>query len=305
MSKQKKTTNDLSQLGNFFGVPTTPKKANAFDSKDYYDKFTNHKLADSFRIGGCVGPVYDKELIEAMNHRDFRIDNFNLKLNKFARHETDDKGYVANKKETYKFRFHQISRSKDRNQQEDLTFEIRENYGFSPKDFEAISRRHIRNAKVFCNHIDSSIVVSPDWRLVIGLGGASIYETSMTLHHIYGIPYIPASSIKGIVHHWATDNGIEKSLIKIVFGEDETPEEINQRGNVIFFDAFPTTPPKIEMDIMNPHYPKWYSEGKPPTDTQDPIPIPFLTIGKDSKFQFVIGLKRSNDKALLTKVSEW
>jgi CRISPR-associated protein Cmr6 len=41
-----------------------------------------------------------------------------------------------------------------------------------------------------------------DWRIVIGLGGAHVLETSMTLHHIYGIPYIPGSAVKGIMRHY-------------------------------------------------------------------------------------------------------
>ncbi|MBN1553057.1 type III-B CRISPR module RAMP protein Cmr6, partial [bacterium] len=58
--------------------------------------------------------------------------------------------------------------------------------------FVALSQRHeLRkvNAKI-------------DWRMVIGLGGAHVLETSMTLHHIYGIPYIPGSAVKGIVRHY-------------------------------------------------------------------------------------------------------
>ena len=38
-----------------------------------------------------------------------------------------------------------------------------------------------------------------DWRLIVGLGNESVYDTSMTLHHVYGIPYIPASAVKGVV----------------------------------------------------------------------------------------------------------
>lgn len=41
-----------------------------------------------------------------------------------------------------------------------------------------------------------------DWRMVIGLGGAQVLETGMTLHHIYGIPYIPGSAVKGIARHY-------------------------------------------------------------------------------------------------------
>ena len=41
-----------------------------------------------------------------------------------------------------------------------------------------------------------------DWRLIIGLGGAHVLETSMTLHHVYGIPYIPGSAVKGMTRHY-------------------------------------------------------------------------------------------------------
>lgn len=40
------------------------------------------------------------------------------------------------------------------------------------------------------------------WRLVIGLGQASVFDTSITLHHTYGIPYIPSSAIKGLLRSW-------------------------------------------------------------------------------------------------------
>ncbi|MCM8809920.1 MAG: type III-B CRISPR module RAMP protein Cmr6, partial [Candidatus Omnitrophica bacterium] len=35
-------------------------------------------------------------------------------------------------------------------------------------------------------------------RLIVGLGSSHALETSLTLHHIYGIPYIPASALKGV-----------------------------------------------------------------------------------------------------------
>ncbi|ROL57222.1 type III-B CRISPR module RAMP protein Cmr6 [Bacteroidetes/Chlorobi group bacterium Naka2016] len=40
------------------------------------------------------------------------------------------------------------------------------------------------------------------WRLIIGLGASHPQETSMTLHHIYGIPYIPGGAVKGVTRHW-------------------------------------------------------------------------------------------------------
>ena len=57
--------------------------------------------------------------------------------------------------------------------------------------------------------------------MVVGLGGESVYETSITLHHIYGIPYIPASSIKGVVRSWIiTEVFGEKSICVIKYLDD-------------------------------------------------------------------------------------
>jgi len=36
-------------------------------------------------------------------------------------------------------------------------------------------------------------------RLIVGLGSASVLETSIKLHHIYGVPYIPSSAVKGVL----------------------------------------------------------------------------------------------------------
>jgi len=70
-----------------------------------------------------------------------------------------------------------------------------------------------------------------------------------------------------------------------------------------FFDAFPTSNNfELKPDILNNHYPDYYTKGKPPTDTQSPVPIFFLTVqGKEEKgenqgaeFQFIIGTKKDS-----------
>jgi len=163
--------------------------------------------------------------------------------------------------------------------------------------------------------------LSLSWRLVIGLGASHPQETSMTLHHIYGIPYIPGSAIKGVTRHWAvlkfadTDRkGNEKleDTIKRISGALESGNDLNievdkisfkdlieifgtqkQQGKVIFFDAYPVGEIKLKVDIMNPHYPKYYSEGQPPADWQCPVPIKFLTV-ENTKFQFYLVSKNED-----------
>ena len=138
-----------------------------------------------------------------------------------------------------------------------------------------------------------------DWRLIVGLGNESVYETSITLHHIYGIPYIPASSIKGVVRSWIVTEvfrdenaALQNTAFRKIFGTQETA------GKVWFFDAFPLSKPTVEVDIMNPHYMPYYSDGDLPADYYDPKPIPFLTVKHGISFQLLIGIKEKDNETI-------
>ncbi|MBO0795186.1 MAG: type III-B CRISPR module RAMP protein Cmr6, partial [Ktedonobacteraceae bacterium] len=132
---------------------------------------------------------------------------------------------------------------------------------------------------------------SLDWRMVIGLGGESVIETDITLHHLYGIPFIPASALKGLTRAYVTgeiegyrSEKIEddNDEIKRIFGSQK------QAGTVIFFDAMPTDgKAAFTLDIMNPHYAEYYGGNKPPTNDQNPIPVTFLTV-TDTTFTFAL-----------------
>ena len=140
-----------------------------------------------------------------------------------------------------------------------------------------------------------AIEATVDWRLIVGLGGGHVQETSMTLHHVYGIPYIPGSAVKGVLRHWTKDEGQSDSAEKI-FGKQDN------KGDVIFMDAFPVNNVTFAADIMNPHYPDYYGNGgKYPTDCQNPKPVNFLTV-KKTTFRFAFMAKNSDD---LNKVAEW
>ncbi len=56
---------------------------------------------------------------------------------------------------------------------------------------------------------------------------------------------------------------------------------------MLFFDAMPFGEVEFVLDIMNPHYPKYYDGSKPPTNDQDPIPVTFLTVHKTT-FAFAL-----------------
>ncbi|MFN4226533.1 MAG: type III-B CRISPR module RAMP protein Cmr6 [Candidatus Ratteibacteria bacterium] len=153
-------------------------------------------------------------------------------------------------------------------------------------------------------------------RLIIGLGSDHVLETSLTLHHIYGIPYIPASALKGICRmaaFWkiAENKNIlnnEKQLNELQnkFYGDLCPDEKdilryqllfgaqNFKGLLLFLDAYPVIEENtqiFDLDIMNVHYQKYYSEDpekNPPGDWENPVPIVFLTVKEGVEFKFNI-----------------
>src|SRR3989338_6306534 len=122
--------------------------------------------------------------------------------------------------------------------------------------------------KTFNCHVESFNAIT-DSRLIIGLGGTSVIETGMTLHHLYGFPYLPGSGLKGLARVYA-EIAVEPRPsgddLHEVFGSDnKNPKEAfldNRQGKVFFMDGLPTTFPKLDLDIMNPHYSDYYSGKK-------------------------------------------
>jgi CRISPR-associated protein Cmr6 len=145
-----------------------------------------------------------------------------------------------------------------------------------------------------------------EWRIVVGLGGETVLETDLTLHHLYGIPLIPGSALKGLTRAYVTGEVYKSKKI-----EDDDP--VVQRlfgtqkdaGSVIFFDAMPVDGKiKIDLDIMNVHYPKYYGEKQLPTNNQDPNPVTFLTV-TNTTFLFALAPRRSKDTEDVTLAIGW
>lgn len=118
-------------------------------------------------------------------------------------------------------------------------------------------------------------------RLAIGLGRASVIETGVTLHHTYGVPVIPGSSLKGLASTYA-DQYLANTLWKkgkeahdALFGTTKTA------GVVTFFDALPLPGQSqlLRPDVITVHHPDYYQgQNTPPADWDSPNPIPFLTV---------------------------
>lgn len=136
-------------------------------------------------------------------------------------------------------------------------------------------------------------------RLILGLGGTNVLETGMTLHPLYGFPYLPASGLKGLARAYAeiTETLSTDQTLEIFGSEDKEPRNVihNRQGKVVFLDGLPKNFPKLDLDVMNPHYGAYYQGEKdsrhnlvPPADYLNPVPIFFITVAAGETFSFAV-----------------
>lgn len=132
---------------------------------------------------------------------------------------------------------------------------------------------------------------------VTGLGRNHPVENGFAWHHALGTPYLPGSSVKGLVRSWAASwedwpSEVQKSNeINQIFGPKNSKS--NSVGSVIFLDAIPIRPIQLKGDVMTPHYAPYYQKSDPPADWHSPIPIPFLVVATGQEFLFSIMPRKS------------
>jgi len=167
--------------------------------------------------------------------------------------------------------------------------------------------KHLENAL----HRYSSLVeslggkllfVRTQGRFVTGIGNEHPVENGFSWHPTLATPYLPGSSLKGLLRSWYDFVNLEDT--QEIFGNDSLGNT-GQVGKVIFFDAIPRKPIKLKPDVMTPHYSEYYSQNSiPPGDWQQPVPIPFLTVDENQAFVFAIAPRRKEDSKYLDQVYE-
>jgi hypothetical protein len=79
--------------------------------------------------------------------------------------------------------------------------------------------------------------------------------------------------------------------IAAVFGREPAASPAGQKngaiGSVCFFDAYPATWPRIEVDVMTPHMRLYYARRREvAADWEDPVPIHFLRVEAKTTIRF-------------------
>lgn len=144
-------------------------------------------------------------------------------------------------------------------------------------------------------------------KLIVGFGNPSVLEKSITIHHVYGIPYIPGQAIKGCMRNYFLNQYYDMEdrtfkdeysimLYKLIFGEDIENDD-NYKGGVIFFDVFPILSEnfRLEEDVITPHYNNYYTKNNKsknlPTDDIKIIPNIYHILD-NQKFKFCLALDK-------------
>ncbi|MGC8743936.1 MAG: type III-B CRISPR module RAMP protein Cmr6 [Verrucomicrobiia bacterium] len=159
-----------------------------------------------------------------------------------------------------------------------------------------------------------------DSRLLLHLGRSNVLENvGLYAERITGLPVIPGTSLKGALSTWAFWEENEKSgtlyqgnedkfikkranlkLAKEIFGDD-SKDGSTHSGEIVFVGGFPAAPPKIGIDIVNPHY---EANGE---EKETLTPNTFLCVepGTIWKFVFFVRPGVENYKGLLNQTEKW
>lgn len=184
-------------------LPRKPQKLNKNTSARSNYSNNSNKRAPVHNIYSIQKTKLPLDTRESLGEND--IDNYYLKLNKAV-------NFIFNKEK------HREEPILFRPEYKDVDgkfkkFEINFNFNQLDKIIKVLENRqsHIRKELEQQGYEIEKAKLKPDWRLIVGLGNESVYETSMTLHHVYGIPYIPGSAIKGVTRHYFIQNEFEET----------------------------------------------------------------------------------------------
>ena len=130
------------------------------------------------------------------------------------------------------------------------------------------------------------VTVSTTWRLASGLGMNHVLENGFVWDRNLGVPYLPGSSVKGMMRAWAEQWDTEHwGQYKALFGDTD---ELGA-GQIIVHDAFPIwdRAPLLDLDVMSIHARTYYKDpSQAPVDNENPIVVTFLAVSANTMFTF-------------------
>lgn len=176
-----------------------------------------------------------------------------------------------------------------------------------------------RGYQDYCDRMQARTATGPKNRSVLlaralspticGMGERTPGENGLTLHPVYGVPYIPGTSLKGILRSWVLsqdwgsewrDGGAAFASLFGMGGHD------GAAGVVDILDALPVAPLAkgqrfLSVDVLTPHVAKYYQGVRPPDGWEGPNPVLFLVASASLSYRIVV----EGQPSWVGKISEW
>ena len=138
-------------------------------------------------------------------------------------------------------------------------------------------------------------VLRLDTRLFISLSAGGMLETGCAIQHSYGVPYIPGSSLKGLVSGFArARNGFGPEACAELFGTEAQAGSAHPDGlsGVIgFHDAWwvpDSAKTPLVQEVVTSHHPDYYGNDGRSAATDLDSPVPNAQVAVRGSFLFVI-----------------
>ncbi|WP_408888650.1 type III-B CRISPR module RAMP protein Cmr6 [Myxococcus faecalis] len=160
----------------------------------------------------------------------------------------------------------------------------------------------------------ASVEMRATGRLLAGHGNASPTGVGLTLHHTWGVPVIPGSSLKGVLAAYLRasfepDEVAEASRRLFGVPGDERLGQKASVGQVLFHDApwvsawdkeTKQGPRMLARDVLTVHQRGWYGTAESwPNDYESPNPVAFLSVRPGGRFLVALSVAPGADEETL------
>jgi CRISPR-associated protein Cmr6 len=139
-----------------------------------------------------------------------------------------------------------------------------------------------RRTELLAGGAENILRVSFNWRLRVG--GTRGFDDRLlpAFHPVFGIPYVPASTLKGAARAWARRQNAKD--IETILGMLEG--KTAKAAKVEFLDAFPSSP-CLDVDVATPQW-HWKGQENQLQVSYQPTPFPMLSLKQPT---LLIGLR--------------
>lgn len=179
----------------------------------------------------------------------------------------------------------------------------------SRKQTEALIKRQNLLIKTVGDNLGLSVSAKSSSPFMTGTGMEHPLENGFAFLNPYGLPYLPGSSVKGVLRNTARllaedafgegNQGWTGDTILTLFGSEvprgQEESDHFRRGALTFWDVIVspksvTTGGKesqsMKVDILTPHQSHYLQGTATPHDSGEPNPVPFLCVGPGAEFNF-------------------